>query len=387
MRKNKHLDDRSDIAISWERCIAWGLDPEHQPTPPALSDMRLEDLSRQHNELISSTEAEVVPYYTNVLSSSRCLILLANQHATVLKVWGDQSITESGLRPFFQEGANWQEQPGGTNAIGTAIASGKAVQIQRNEHFLKFHRSIIGSAAPIFDTRKQLTGVLSVFSDAYLPQAHTLGMVRLLSQSVENRLIIRQFEFSHFQITLNTTADNFDSPWSGILICDDSGFIKASNQRAGQLLGVNTAGKMLNELFTNRCTHILEYPEHAPMELMTRGKVRLSARLKRPLSLSEGIKQPGTRQLNSTPLPAENELFQLEYGDLTVRRCADQALKVLRKGVPVLITGETGVGKEVLMRALHSNSDRREQSLVSVNCAAIPPELVESELLDRKSVV
>ncbi|HTN34179.1 MAG TPA: sigma-54-dependent Fis family transcriptional regulator [Marinobacter sp.] len=380
MRKREYSDYRRVIAESWSRCIAWGLAHEHEPELIETNIPELKSNRQAYSELRSTVEAVVVPYYKNVLSNSRCLILLTDDHANVLQSWGDERITEQHLKPWFQPGANWQERVCGTNAIGTAIATDAPIQIQRNEHFLKINRSLIGSAAPIHDAQNRLVGVLSVFSDAYLPQAHTLGMVRLLSQSVENRLIIRQFEFSHFQITLNTTADNFDSPWSGILICDDSGFIKASNQRAGQLLGVNTAGKMLNELFTNRCTHILEYPEHAPMELMTRGKVRLSARLKRPLSLSEGIKQPGTRQLNSTPLPAENELFQLEYGDLTVRRCADQALKVLRKGVPVLITGETGVGKEVLMRALHSNSDRREQSLVSVNCAAIPPELVESEL-------
>jgi transcriptional regulator of acetoin/glycerol metabolism len=48
--------------------------------------------------------------------------------------------------------------------------------------------------------------------------------------------------------------------------------------------------------------------------------------------------------------------------------------------VPVLITGETGVGKEVLVKALHQATQRKEQALVAVNCAAIPLELVESEL-------
>lgn len=379
MRKNKHLDDRSDIASSWDRCIAWGLDQEHKPTPPALSTSRIEELSRQHNELLSSTEAEVIPYYRNVLSNSRCLILLANQHATVLRSWGDERITESQLRPWFQEGANWQEQQCGTNAIGTAVTTGKAIQVQRNEHFLKLHRSIIGSAAPIFDARKQLTGVLSVFSDAYLPQAHTLGMVRLLTQSVENRLLNRQFEADHFQITLNTTADNFDSPWSGILVCDDSGKVIASNQRADQLLGTQTTDVMLGDLFTAHCSDILGYPEHSTLQLVTKGKVRLSARLKRPAI----VKSPPLELTTEPSRPTSDkqpDFPDLEYGDASVRRCAEQGLKVLNRGVPVLITGETGVGKEVLVTALHKATHRRDQPLVAVNCAAIPPELVESEL-------
>jgi transcriptional regulator of acetoin/glycerol metabolism len=380
MRKNKHPDDRSDVAKSWERCIAWGLDHEYEPAPAALDAVRLEDLGRQYDELLSITEAEVLPYYRNVLSNSRCLILLANQHATVLKSWGDKRITETRLKPWFQKGSNWQEQQCGTNAIGTAIASGRAVQIQRNEHFLKLHRSIIGSAAPIFNAQKQITGVLSVFSDAYLPQAHTLGMVRLLSQFVENRLLNRQFESDHFQITLNTTSDNFDSPWSGILICDDSGQIVASNQRADQLLGTQTANLKLDDLFTTHRNHILGHPEHTPIQLTTRSRVRLSARLKRPSSTRKVPSEAGAGDPERSAQDRPSGFSSLEYGDATVRRCAEQSLKVLERGVPVLITGETGVGKEVLVNFLHQATHRRDQPLVAVNCAAIPLELVESEL-------
>ncbi|MDX1557516.1 MAG: sigma-54-dependent Fis family transcriptional regulator [Marinobacter sp.] len=382
MRKNEYSDYRSVITDSWNRCIALGLDHDHEPTPLKPDPARLEEINRQHSELLAVTEAEVLPYYRNVLSNSRCLIVLADQFATVLNSWGDERITETRLKPWFQTGANWQEQNCGTNAIGTSIAVSAPVQIQRNEHFLKTNRSIISSAAPIFDAHRHIAGVLSVFSDAYLPQAHTLGMVRLLSQSVENRLINRQFGPDHFQITLNTTADNFDSPWSGILMCDESGQIIASNQRADQLLGMNAVEACLDDLFRVRRNHILGHPETETLQLTTRSKVRLSARIKRPTRVVETAIKPepspapeDIRQ-SAHPLDIEN----LDYGDSVVKRCATQGLRVLERGLPILITGETGVGKEVLVKALHRASHRRDQPLVAVNCAAIPPELVESEL-------
>ena len=62
------------------------------------------------------------------------------------------------------------------------------------------------------------------------------------------------------------------------------------------------------------------------------------------------------------------------------RRVVDRALKLAARDVPVLVLGETGTGKELLASLLHTGSSRKSAPLVRFNCAAIAPELAESEL-------
>ncbi len=86
----------------------------------------------------------------------------------------------------------------------------------------------------------------------------------------------------------------------------------------------------------------------------------------------------------------EQELTHLHRSRYTLDRYVGESKKVqdLRRAaaqaamsdLPVLITGETGTGKEILAHAIHQLSSRRDRPLVKVNCASIPRELFESEL-------
>lgn len=85
---------------------------------------------------------------------------------------------------------------------------------------------------------------------------------------------------------------------------------------------------------------------------------------------------PGKPTL-SNPSPA---LDALAGGDPRLARNLRMARQGLGNGLPVLLLGETGTGKEVVARALHHASRRADKPFVAVNCAAIPEGLIESEL-------
>ncbi len=67
-----------------------------------------------------------------------------------------------------------------------------------------------------------------------------------------------------------------------------------------------------------------------------------------------------------------------------LRRVLEQVAKVARTDSTVLIVGETGTGKELVARAIHRRSSRATQAFIRVNCAAIPPSLVTSELFGHE---
>jgi len=376
------LSHEAIIQASWSRCRAFGLSHQSVPSFDPLPAEGIAQLLESQHSLVQTTHQEVLPYYENILSNSNCLIMLADNQGQVLTSWGTQRFIEPKLAHGFSAGASWMERCTGTNAIGTALACEQAVHIEHDEHFLKANRFMTGSAAPIFDAERKVIAVLDVSSDSYLPPSHTLGMVKMMSQTVENRLILNLFRGEHFQLTFNTGLNNLDSQWAGLLIFDETGQVLSANRRADNLLGLSLSRVSIESLFKVSLMELLNQPDGLPFSLQASGRNRFQCLLKRPSQLSIRPRVFAEPAPAPAPAPASNaiSLNTLHFGDSRVEKAVRQAERLLEKDIPLLIHGETGVGKEVFVKALHQASSRCKQAFIAVNCAAIPAELVESEL-------
>ncbi len=367
------------IQESWSRCRDYGLTHQSAPRfdPPAPGDLSVLLESRQ--ALVQTTHQEVLPYYGTILANSNCLIMLADEQGRLLQSWGDQRFIEPRQAAGFVAGASWLERYTGTNAIGTALSCGQAVHIQHDEHFLKANRFMTGSASPIFDEQRRMIAVLDVSSDSYLPPAHTLGMVKMMSQSVENRLILKLFADQYHLLSFNTSLDNLDSPWAGLVVFDEQGHVVSANRRADNLLGQSLTYGAIEQLFDVPLQQLLNQPDGQPFSLRTSSHFRFHARVRRPARPAP-IQPRDFRPQATQSTPQEPQLHTLSAGDARMDKAVRQAERLLEKDIPILVQGETGAGKEVFVKALHQASSRASQPFIAVNCAAIPAELVESEL-------
>lgn len=377
MATKKNDPHQEIIDNSWDRCRKYGLTHTSEININRPQADVISDIVEANNYLVHTTHTEVLPYYEHILSNTECLIMLADHSGRVLDSWGDQRFMNSERKAMFEQGVAWQERSLGTNAIGTALATGQPVQIERDEHFLKANRFMVGSAAPIYDVNRELVGVIDVSSDAYLPQAHTLGMVKMMTQSVENRLIISMFKDEAFTLTFNTNLDILDSQWSGLIVFNEEGSIISANRRAELLLAQDLALLNIESILNISLRELKNHPEELPLDLVACNKFRIYGMLKRP-------NMPKPRELDFRkqlkPVPQVFTLENINLGDSKLKRAIDQASRVIEKDIPILIHGETGVGKEVFVKALHNSSSRAKMPLVALNCAAIPADLVESEL-------
>ncbi|RKF21561.1 sigma-54-dependent Fis family transcriptional regulator [Alginatibacterium sediminis] len=368
---------QSIIQKSWQRCRDIGLDHDTKPIVEKLEGSHLKVLVDEHDKLIQTTHHQVLPCYENLLVNSSSQVVLADKQGTVLQQWGKPSFANS-KQALFRSGISWQEQCFGTNAIGTALKTKTPVQIQQDEHFLSANRFMNGAAAPIFGIDRQLVGVIDISSDSFLPQSHTLGMVRLMSQAVENHLISSFYQRLNYCLTFNTSPDNIDSQWSALMVINHAGCVIAVNRRAEQLLEGSIVGEPIDRLFGLSLTQLESLSQAHFFQLQCRQECRFYAQLHIPehdrTSTSVAFRKPKIAK------PNKSSLEQLKLGDPIMDKAVFQASRVMDKDIPILVRGETGVGKEVFVRALHNSSRRSESELVTINCAAIPKDLVESEL-------
>ncbi len=177
---------RPVIAESWNRLLDSGIDPERHD-PPDIDRSGL-DLLRQSSGLVTVLE-DITRGLESVIADGSNILVVADARGRVLWRSGTPRVLGNADRLGFVEGADWGESAVGTNAIGTALVSRRAVQIFSAEHFLRSHHAWTCAGAPIRDPRTgHVIGAVDVSGPASTVHPTTIALVDLVARLAESQL-------------------------------------------------------------------------------------------------------------------------------------------------------------------------------------------------------
>jgi hypothetical protein len=177
---------RPVVADSWNRLIAKGIDPEHH-SPPDVDTSGL-DMLRQQSGLLAVLD-DISRGLESVIDDGDNILVIADARGRVLWRSGSPRMLGRADRLGFVEGASWSENAVGTNAIGTALASHRAVQLFSAEHFLRSHHPWTCAGAPVKDPRTDhVIGIVDVSGPAATVHPTTVALVDLVARLAESHL-------------------------------------------------------------------------------------------------------------------------------------------------------------------------------------------------------
>ncbi len=373
------------IRESWLRCVTeHGLEPTRMQEAIIVSQQRLREHQEQMEALLQIARHGLESLYGQMAGLGYC-VLLTDARGVTVDFLGDLQI-EPGLRKAgLYLGADWSEAVAGTCGVGTCISTGQALTVHLNDHFDACHIPLTCTTAPVFDSQGQLRAVLDVSqlssSQPKSSQHLALQLVQRVANDIEDATFLQRHR-RDWVLRLSGAPQFLDVQPEYLLALDMSGRVVGHNQRAHRALGDACAGGLLGasfeSLFGQPLAQIGRFVAAEPSDrraVMFAGGPRLLFLSATPPVQARAL---APAQLEQAAIPAP--LAQLSAGDAALQQQIARAARLLNSPINLLITGETGSGKEYFAKAVHESSERRVRPFVAVNCAAIPEALIESEL-------
>jgi transcriptional regulator of acetoin/glycerol metabolism len=395
---------RKEIAESWLRSKAFGVNPFANETGFKLEEQEIKKILKENEILINTA----IPYMTNMENilfpkDSGYVFVLADSQGVTLFDCGDPKMLNDRLEYNAMPGFVWSEKIMGTCATAGFNKTRRPVQVNYYEHYNHGLKDITASAAPIFRDDGSLAGSLCIISDQNDNHPHTLGLVTATAWSIQNQLTLRlknqELNLSNAILneTLATTKD-------GLLTINPAGNVILANEIAIKSLNLDmpkTLGIPIEEILGPQpCIHkvLSEGKPIDDLEITTNNKGNKSYFLLsiHPIYNDTSIKgavisiQPIekiNKIVTSRSGAVANFTFENIIGNsLQLAEAITQAKSIANVPASIHICGESGTGKELFAQAIH-NASRRSGPFVAVNCAALPRSLVESELIGYEGVL
>ena len=224
------------VRCSWNRCLTtYALDALQPKKPTTVERGDLRDRKERLGSLLSIAKIEMASL-ARLMQHSQYGIMLTDWDGVIVSYAGDPGFSATARRSGFREGVIWSERELGTNGMGTCLATQRPIVIHRRDHFLVQNTQLTCSAAPIFDMQGKLLATLDISGATSRAQTHTLALVDIAAQNIENRALLeacKKFGLLRF----HRCAEFVSTPGEGVLAFDEAGTIRGANRGALKLLG------------------------------------------------------------------------------------------------------------------------------------------------------
>ncbi|MCA0175932.1 MAG: sigma-54-dependent Fis family transcriptional regulator [Proteobacteria bacterium] len=385
------------VARSWGRCLnEFQLHPDRPPRQvPLVSDTALAGRQGRLADLLDCARFEMTSLYQQ-MGDDETAVLLTDTDGVILHMVASADFAAEMAGYGMRVGAIWSEAEAGTNGMGTCLAAAAPVAVRREDHFFTQFTELTCSAVPIYDPAGELTAVLDVSSRSTQAQQHLLVLLGMTARMIENQLIDAQFRSAH-AVHFHSRPEFVYTLHEGRLAVGSGGEVLAANRSALFQMGMTTMGEIRGQrfeaLFQATLPELLERSRasayHPVVAYRAHAAHRFFAVVRPPQGAGETaplMPPPVASRLSPrTPSVAVPIQGGVTFADPRLAQALQVAQRVIARATPVLLSGETGSGKEVFARAVHEASPHGSGPFVAINCASLPENLIESELFGYRA--
>lgn len=403
---------RPEIAASWERSCQMGIDMEAKTLSRDISDEEFESTYKHFRPLIEEARPLLHEIKQLDLSNEFIFELITAGGTSVLQI-GDYE-----RRFYISERSEFNESTMGTNAHSLCMLHKTPLVVVGPEHYSNALRTLCSIAAPILDKEGNAIASLLLIQD--MPDdpwsegyrkliSRTMGLITSIASTIESRAKFKAANrvledvgnrFNSIKFTSQRSQHILDATLSTspniIFIVSSDGIVEQASLEASHLMKTpsnDLIGKHVDELFKEGFfTKLLADSAKNQSSSVTANSERYIAEAK-PIPDAQAGQQSGyvlrlTEHQKHAQAASRGRTGKVEqtlsFDDILGQSPAITTTVALAKRYAptlenILINGESGTGKEYFAQSIHHET-RPNGPFISLNCAAIPAHLIESEL-------